>query len=204
MTRQQLEHIIRAPGSITDQKVILILGSQSILGSADNASEKLLVSIEADIFPLKDPDKMELINGSIGEISRFHQTFGYYAHGITPESCPLPLGWDKRLNPIKNENTNGITGLCLNAEDLACTKLAAGRPKDLDFVTEMVATGIVTIGALAKLSLDLPKTDSRVAAQRSIQVVERRLKFLAISKSNEPEAPLEGRQRRIDCDELSL
>jgi hypothetical protein len=109
MTRSQLEHIIRAAGSITDEKVILILGSQSILGSVENAPEKLLLSIEADVFPLKAPDKMELINGSIGEISRFHGTFGYYAHGIPPESCPLPAGWDKRLNPIRNENTNGIT-----------------------------------------------------------------------------------------------
>jgi hypothetical protein len=163
-----------------------------------------LVSIEADIFPLKAPDKMELINGSIGEISRFHQTFGYYAHGITPESCPLPLGWEKRLNPIKNENTNGITGLCLNVEDLACTKLAAGRPKDLDFVTEMVATGIVTISGLAKLALELPGMEFRVAAQRSLQVIDHRLKFLDISKSKEPDSPLDGSPRQIDRDDLSL
>jgi hypothetical protein len=64
MTRQQLEHIIRAAGSITDERVILVLGSQSILGSAENASEKLRLSMEADVFPLKAPDKTELINGS--------------------------------------------------------------------------------------------------------------------------------------------
>jgi len=32
MTRAQLEHIVRAAGSITDESVILVLGSQSILG----------------------------------------------------------------------------------------------------------------------------------------------------------------------------
>jgi hypothetical protein len=95
MTRQQLEHIIRAAGSITDEKVILVLGSQSILGSTNNASEKLLLSIEADVFPLMAPEKMELINGSIGEITQFHKTFGYYAHGIPPDSCPLPQGLGK-------------------------------------------------------------------------------------------------------------
>jgi hypothetical protein len=130
MTRQQLEHIIRAAGSITDETVILVLGSQSILGSIEQVPERLLVSIEADVFPLKAPEKMELINGSIGEISRFHETFGYYAHGIPPESFPLPDGWDKRLRSIINENTNGITVLCLSACDIACSKLAAGRSKD--------------------------------------------------------------------------
>src|SRR5580700_4029955 len=113
MTRQQLEHIIRAAGSITDEKVILVLGSQSILGSSEIPSEILLQSIEADVFPLKAPGKMELINGSIGEITQFHKTFGYYAHSIPPDSCALPQGWEKRLISINNENTNGITGLCL-------------------------------------------------------------------------------------------
>jgi hypothetical protein len=65
MTRQQLEHIIRAAGSITDERVILVLGSQAILGSVEDVPEKLLVSIEADVFPLRAPDKSELINGSI-------------------------------------------------------------------------------------------------------------------------------------------
>jgi len=61
MTRQQLEHIIRAAGSVTDERVILVLGSQSILGSIDDVPEKLLVSIKADVFSLKAPDKMELM-----------------------------------------------------------------------------------------------------------------------------------------------
>jgi hypothetical protein len=30
MTREQLEHIIRAAGAVTEEKVILVLGSQSI------------------------------------------------------------------------------------------------------------------------------------------------------------------------------
>ena len=33
MTRAQLEHIVRAAGAITDESVILVLGSQSILGA---------------------------------------------------------------------------------------------------------------------------------------------------------------------------
>jgi len=205
MTRQQLEHIIRAAGSITDEKAILILGSQSILGSVDDAPGKLLLSMEADVFPLTAPDKMELINGSIGEISRFHQTFGYYAHGILPESCPLPLGWDKRLNPIKNENTNGITGLCLGAADLACSKLAAGRPKDLDFVTEMLAKKIVVQQHVAGLIPDLPRLEHRTAALRSLQIVEHRIRFIELSESKDLDAPNETRGLEKDRDDdLSL
>jgi hypothetical protein len=204
MTRQQLEHIIRPAGSITDEKVILVLGSQSILGSSEHASDKLLLSIEADIFPLKAPDKMELINGSLGEITQFHRTFGYYAHGIPPDSCPLPSGWDKRLITIKNENTNGITGLCLGADDLACSKLAAGRPKDLDFVEEMIATGAVKFSRLEKLIADLPLAGQRVAAQRSFQVVEHRVKLREITRTDMLDAPNRDVGMEKDRDELSL
>jgi hypothetical protein len=42
----------------------------------------------------------------------------------------LPLGWEKRLSTSRNENTNGITGLCLGADDLDCSKLAPGIPKE--------------------------------------------------------------------------
>jgi hypothetical protein len=204
MTRQQLEHIIRAAGSITDEKAILVLGSQSILGYSQNASEKLLLSIEADVFPLKAPEKTELINGSIGEITQFHKTFGYYAHGILPESCPLAQGWEKRLNSIKNENTNGITGLCLGADDLACSKLAAGRSKDLDFVTEMLATGVVRTNGVSKLISDLPRAEHRLSAQRSLQIVEHRIKFAEIAHSKEPPAPEKSIGQEKDRDELSL
>ena len=147
---------------------------------------------------------MELINGSIGEISRFHETFGYYAHGIPPDSCPLPAGWDKRRSPIRNENTNGITGLCLSALDLACPKLAAGRPKDLDFVTEILTSKIVTPQGLEKLIIDLPRVEHRTNAKRSLQIVEHRLRFQEIADSHEPNSPTKSHGKGKDRDELSL
>lgn len=47
----------------------------------------------------------------------------------------LPAGWRKRLVKIRNENTGGGAGLCLEIHDLAVSKLVAGREKDLDFLT---------------------------------------------------------------------
>ncbi len=187
-----------------DEKVVLVLGSQSILGSVENASGKLLLSMEADVFPLRAPEKTELVNGSIGEISQFHETFGYYAHGILPDSCPLPNGWEKRLSLINNANTNGISGLCLSAADLACSKLAAGRPKDLDYVTEMLSTGIVKTFDLGKLITELPRAEHRLSAQRSLQIVEHRVQFLEIARSNEADIPHPGKGIEKERDELSL
>jgi len=134
MHRLQLEHIIRAAAGITGAAEFVIVGSQSVLGQFPQAPDELLVSIEADIFSLRDPADSDLIDGSIGEGSPFHQTFGYYAHGISEETAVLPVGWRERLIPVHNQNTGGGTGLCLEIHDLAVSKLVAGREKDFDFV----------------------------------------------------------------------
>lgn len=134
MQRHQLEHIIRAAAGITGSPEFVIVGSQAVLGQFPQAPEELLISIEADVFSLRDPGDNDLIDGSIGEGSPFHQTFGYYAHGISEDTAVLPAGWRARLVAIRNENTGGGTGLCLEIHDLAVSKLVAGREKDLDFL----------------------------------------------------------------------
>src|SRR5260221_7910191 len=138
MQRAQLEHIIRAAAAITGTDRFVIVGSQAILGQFPNPPGELLVSVEADVFSLRDPKDAELIDGSIGEGSPFHQTFGYYAHGIAEETAVLPAGWKDRLIPVHNANTGNGCGLCLEVHDLAVAKLAAGREKDVSFVAELL------------------------------------------------------------------
>ena len=134
MQRLQLEHIIQAAAGITGAPEFVIIGSQAVLGQFPDAPAELLVSIEADVFTLRNPADADLIDGSIGEGSPFHQTFGYYAHGVALDTAVLPAGWQERLVPVRNPNTGGGTGLCLEIHDLAVSKLIAGREKDLDFV----------------------------------------------------------------------
>jgi len=134
MQRTQLEHLIRAAAAITGEDQFVFIGSQSILGQFPDAPPELLISNEADLFSVRDAQAADLIDGTIGEGSPFHQTFGYYAHGVAMETAVLPEGWKDRLIPISNENTGGGTGLCLEVHDLAVSKLVAGREKDLDFV----------------------------------------------------------------------
>ena len=90
MTRAQLEHIIRAAAGNADTRGIVVVGSQSILGSFPDAPPELRMSMEADVFPKDAPERSILIDGAIGELSLFHETFGYYAHGSMrpPPCCP--------------------------------------------------------------------------------------------------------------------
>jgi hypothetical protein len=136
VTREQLEHLIRAAAVIADDPEIVIIGSQAILGQFPHAPAPMRISVEADLFPLNHPERADLIEGSIGELSPFHQTFGYYAEGVGEETARLPQGWKERLVVIQNENTRGARGLCLEVHDLLVAKAIAGREKDLSFLSE--------------------------------------------------------------------
>jgi hypothetical protein len=92
MRRPQLEHIIRAAAAITGAKEFVVIGSQAVLGQFPNPPDELTVSIEADLFTLRNSTDADLIDGSIGEASPFHKTFGYYAHGVGEETAVLPDG----------------------------------------------------------------------------------------------------------------
>jgi hypothetical protein len=77
MTRAQLEHVIRAAADIADVEDIVVIGSQAILDQFPDAPASMRVSAEADVYPLHHPERADLIDGSIGELSPFHNTYGY-------------------------------------------------------------------------------------------------------------------------------
>jgi hypothetical protein len=142
MTRFELEHLIRAAGAIANDTEIIVIGSQAILGQFPDAPATLRVSIEADVYPSHKPERADLIDGSIGENSAFHETFGYYAQGVGEDTAVLPKGWRKRLIRVENPNTNGIAGLCLEVHDLAISKYIAGREKDREFTRQLAKHGM--------------------------------------------------------------
>jgi len=143
MTRKQLEHAIRAAGAICGDRELYVVGSQAILGTCADAHPDLLRSMEVDVAPKHRPELESLIEGSIGELSPFHKTFGFYVDGVDIDGIVLPEGWRDRVVAVDNANTNGIRGLCLDPTDLAVSKLAAGRPKDLEFVRVMLLEQVV-------------------------------------------------------------
>lgn len=144
MTRRQLEHIIRAAAATADVRDIVVIGSQSILGQFPLAPEPLTASMEADVFPKDDSKRSIIIDGAIGEMSLFHQTFGYFAHGVDETTAILPNGWLDRLVKVDNANTMGAVGWCLEVHDLAISKLAAGRAKDITFFQTLFDHGLVS------------------------------------------------------------
>ena len=93
MTRDELEHAIRASCDVAGEEIVIVFGSQSILGQYPNAPADLRQSLEADIAPGSgDPQAADRIDAALGENSHFHRTHGFYVHGLTIDAACLPKG----------------------------------------------------------------------------------------------------------------
>ncbi len=171
MTRRELEHAIRAACDVAGEDEVIVFGSQAIVGQYPDAPAALRQSMEADIAPGSgDPAAADRIDGSLGEDSPFHRAHGFYVHGLTIEAATLPAGWERRTIAVRNEGTSGRTGLCIEAHDLAASKLVAFREKDRDFVRTLLAEKLV---AANKLRLRVQQLDgAAVDRERIIRWIE--------------------------------
>lgn len=163
MRHADLEHVIAAAADITGDPEIVVIGSQAILGSYPDAPETLLRSMEADVFPHNDPAKADDIDWHLGDGSQFHTTYGYFAHGVGPETAKAPSGWRERLVRVeiapRGRSTVAAAALCLEPHDLVLAKCVAGRPRDWDFARDALAAGLVRPEELLDRIDDLPVPD---------------------------------------------
>ncbi|HYZ73800.1 MAG TPA: DUF6036 family nucleotidyltransferase [Chthoniobacterales bacterium] len=172
MNFEELEHIVRAAGEVTGETEFIAIGSQSLLVSFRDLPRELRRSPELDITARSNPQVADLIDGNLGEITPFHQTFHIYAHGVGPESATLASGWESRLRKAATPAMNGAVVYGLSPEDLAYAKLAAGREKDIDFVRGMVQHGIVSQVLVGRLigSCPDPELQTRLSERFTVAV----------------------------------
>src|SRR2546429_9495915 len=129
-----------------------MLGVRWFLGPIREAGPPSAVpaSIEVDVAFFDDPDdrKADRVDGAIGELSPFHETFGYYAQGVSVSTAVLPDGWRDRLVVVETASTAPGRGYLLDPHDCVVSKLVAGREKDYAFAAALIDTALTDPGVL--------------------------------------------------------
>ena len=170
MRRDDLEHAIRAAAEVIHEDRVIVLGSQSILGSytEEQLPASIVTSDAVDIAPFSDDEAGSLadsIDAALGEWSPFHKEFGFYIQAAERETAVLPADWDYRLVGVRSERTRNSTGLCLDPYDLCAAKLIAGRPTDHAFVIALIESSLIVPSELvARIRLIDPAEPRRDAA----------------------------------------
>ncbi|MFN2570753.1 MAG: DUF6036 family nucleotidyltransferase [Gemmatimonadales bacterium] len=171
MTRDQLAHVLRAAATIANDPEILVVGSQAILGSysENELPEIAWLSVEADLAFFdaeRGTEKADAVDGAIGELSQFHETYKYYAQGVDLETAKLPDGWEQRLVSFEPTSAAPAHAKCVDKHDLVISKLVAMREKDREFAEALLRAGLVDIEVLkeraAALSCVSPAVRKRV------------------------------------------
>ena len=150
MNREQLEHAIRAACDISGDNEHYIFGSQAIVGQYPEAPKQLRQSIEVDLSPKNRPETIDMIDGALGENSLFHQTHGFYVHGVSLKTAALPAGWENRTLKVQDYMDENNIGWCIEAHDLAASKLIAFREKDREFVRRLILENMINVKKLIR------------------------------------------------------
>ena len=168
MQLQQLEHLVRAAGTVTDRYEFVVIGSQSILGSVARPPVDCLLSTEVDIYPKDAEELADKIDGALGEGSRFHDTYGYYAQGVDSSTAILARGWEGRLVRLQTPGTGERIAYCLDVLDLFLSKCAANREKDRDFNVVLLRAGLVDEQSALKRVPDMPVDENARSVMMSL------------------------------------
>jgi len=134
MRRDQLEHAIRTACQIIGQPAVIVVGSQSILGTyrEEDLPAQATMSVEVDILPIAGDNGetarlADVIEGVAGEFSPFEELHGFCIDGVDLETSVLPDRWRERLLKVQNANTAAPSGEPVFTDGVWTRRTSASR-----------------------------------------------------------------------------
>jgi hypothetical protein len=170
-TKDQLIAAFTEAQSLFRKSRLLIVGSQSILGSVpeENLPARVTMSAEFDMALMDDTEAAlwaDVIDGHLGELSPFHQDHGWYVQGVSPGTAKLPAGWQDRIIEIEIPDAPaGNHAYTLEIHDLCASKMCRNEQKDREYVEALVVSGLADPNLL-RARLDLVPLDEEFTAER--------------------------------------
>jgi hypothetical protein len=148
MQLDQFFHIARASCAVANVEYVAVFGSNAILPWLNDLGIRNMtefippenVSRELDLCvgDGKDDRLNTLVDGTIGELSQFDETFGIYAHPNPIEGLfHAPSSWQKRIR-VETEPVSHTKIIVPHYLDLTVSKIIAGRPKDILFAVSVI------------------------------------------------------------------
>jgi len=153
--------LLRAARSVAEQieaDRVIVVGSQAILLTWPDAPMALKITPEIGLYPENNRDwearnpgfeASEEISALFGEMSAFHQSFGFYLDGVDENTAQMPPDWMKRAATAEID-VYGRTAviICPAIQDVVVSKLHRLAEKDVDFIRECVAAGHIEVASV--------------------------------------------------------
>lgn len=160
LTREKVEHVLRAAAGILDAERLVVVGSATPLLAAKRWPAEMALSVEVDFYVDggADPDADgTLIAGTIGHESPFYRTFGYHGDGVAPQTAILPEGWRHRASEVGLTTAPGVVAIVPDLDDVAVSKLLAWRAKDQRWLEAGTRAGLLHPAVMTERLAMLPE-----------------------------------------------
>lgn len=161
-TNDELMTALREAGRIVRGGRLLVIGSQSLLGtySSEELPIEATASLEFDVAVFGDVDSRaaDHIDAALGEWSPFHDQHGFYVQGVDVDTAVLPDGWQGRLVRVPIGDASEIDAVCLDPHDTCAAKLVRNEERDREFVRSLVRYGLIDPATLADRVTAIPLT----------------------------------------------
>jgi hypothetical protein len=184
MQRDKVDHVLRAAASVTGHRVFVLIGSAALIARIKGPTPaSMLMTQEVDIYAFDVGNVEELsdmIDGSLGQNSPFHTSFGFYADGVSPETAKMPSDWMTRASRYSSPACPGVTAIVPEENDLALAKLVAWREKDIDWLGTGVAHRILSLDEM-EARLDRVPPAAGASSIPKIEDLRERLRILRAS-----------------------
>lgn len=181
MRRRSIDHILRAAAEVTKHTRFVLVGSAAVIARAKHIPLDMMSTPEIDIYaPEADDIELvsELIDGSIGQGSQFHNQFGYYGDGVSPATAKMPTDWKERATEYAGAECPGVIAIVPEENDVALAKLAAWREKDQSWLAEGVKSGVLSLSRMASRLDRMPEPNAD-GNPPDLAVLRERLRALA-------------------------
>jgi hypothetical protein len=151
MQKRKIDHLLRAAATVTGHRTFVLVGSTVVLVRCKNIPLDMLMTPEADLYVpdiLDQEEVSDLIEGSIGQGSTFHDTYGYYADGVSSGTSVMPTDWQLRASRYNGTECPGVTAIVPEQNDVALAKLVAWREKDTEWLKSGLRAKLFSLDAM--------------------------------------------------------
>ncbi len=150
MRKSNLFELIREINATISNEKPIIVGSQAVHLVTNFPPDIVQQSIECDfLFTSGKSEIRAEVNKKFGVFSQFQIEHGFYADALGLATVILPIGWQERLQSLRNNNDE-IIAYVADITDVAVSKLIAGREKDFIFINDLLLQEILEIEVFAE------------------------------------------------------
>jgi hypothetical protein len=191
MRRENIDHILRAAAGVTGQNKFVLVGSAAVILRLKHVPLEMMYTPEIDIYAPDAEDVevvSELIDGSIGQGSRFHSNFGYYGDGVSPATAKMPADWMSRAIGYRPPGETALVAIVPDIDDIGLAKLVAWREKDQTWLRTAANANVISLQRMVERLKTMPAPNSD-GYPPSHEILADRLRSLAARARTEIAIP---------------